>query len=141
MAERKRFVCTGFSWSAGAVVIPREGFETDDPAVIQFLLHHRDYGNFIRAVPTAAELTSQRKDFARGLLQEEAMPYVPVAVEPLATPDPTKELTKLQEEQAIREAQAAAENQAAEERKAKNTATREKIAAKSGKKTSPKAKG
>lgn len=144
MGKRKRFIATGLSWCGGRnIVISRDGFETEDPELINFLMNHKDYGNFIHAVPTKEEIRQQSKAYARELLKEDweqETSSATLEVAPLSVPDLGEEARLLQEEQALRTQQQALEEQEVKERKAKNTAIREKIAAKGGKRA-PKANG
>lgn len=137
MAQKKRFISRGLSWTGGRdIVISRDGFETEDPEIIDFLMSHKDYGNFIHTVPTREEIAQQSKAYARELLkgewQQEILPAA-LEVTPLSVPDLAEEAARLQEEQELRTQQQAAEEEKTTKRKAKNTAIREKIAAKGGK--------
>ena len=99
-------------------------------------MSHKDYGNFIHTVPTREEIAQQSKAYARELLkgewQQEILPAA-LEVTPLSVPDLAEEAARLQEEQELRTQQQAAEEEKTTKRKAKNTAIREKIAAKGGK--------
>ncbi len=146
MSTKRRFVCTGLSWSGGRICIPRDGFETDDEQIIDFITHHADFNNFIFEVPTKDSLTEQSKEYARTILREEQAEFeakveaevakrlATLEIQPLSVPNPEEEVKKLAEEQEIRQKQAEEETKAAEERKAKNKATSEKIKQKSEKK-------